>query len=446
MSILISGAKLIDGGSPFNGLTVDILIENDRVTDIFPHKPGMADRGDIETGNEKPIPDRVINASGLHAVPGLIDMHVHFREPGHEYKENIETGSKAAAYGGFTAVCTMPNTSPVNDNAQVTRFIIDTASRTGMVRVYPVGAISFGLKGEALCEFAELKSSGAVAVSDDGNPVTNSRLMRKAMEYAKGIGLLVISHCEVPELVADGVMNEGEVATRMGLAGIPNAAESIMVARDIALSELTHARVHIAHVSTCESVHMIRDAKNRGVQVTAETAPHYFSLTDQAVGDYNTHAKMNPPLRSQQDREALCKGLADGTIDVIASDHAPHSSMEKDVEFDRAANGIIGLETSLSLTLKLVGEKILTMEQLVEKMSTNPAKILGLEYGLYPGKIADITLIDTDVNYKVDAEKFQSKSRNTPFNGWNLKGKAVMTILGGQVVFDSACLSKKPQL
>ncbi|MFO8084218.1 MAG: dihydroorotase [Desulfobacterales bacterium] len=436
MSILINGAKIIDGKSAFNGQVVDILIEKDRIADIFLQKIHKDDQGGIQLSSEKAVPDRVVNASGFLAVPGLIDMHVHFREPGHEYKETIESGSKAAVAGGFAAVCTMPNTRPVNDNAQVTSYIIDQAAKAAMVRVYPVAAISPGLKGEALCEFAELKSAGAIAVSDDGNPVTNARLMRKALEYAKGIGLLVISHCEVPELAGNGVMNEGEIATRMGLAGIPNAAESIMVARDIALSELTQAPVHIAHVSTHESVHVIRDAKKRGVRVTAETAPHYFSLTDEAVCQYDTHAKMNPPLRSGKDREAVCRGLADGTIDVIATDHAPHSVVEKDVEFDRAANGIIGLETSLCLSMELVRKNILSMEQLVEKMATNPARILGIECGITTGKTADITLIDPDYSYVVNADKFQSKSRNTPFNGWNAKGRAVMTIVGGRVVFE----------
>lgn len=436
MWILIKGAKTVEPGLSLNGKTVDILIGDDRIAEIFPHKDQTQEKGGLETAHGMIFPDRIVQGAGLLAVPGLIDMHVHFREPGHEYKETIETGSKAAAHGGFTAVCTMPNTNPVNDNAQVTRFIIEQAAKAAKVRVYPVAAISKGLMGDSLCEFAELKSAGAVAVSDDGNPVTNSRLMRSALEYAKGIGLVVISHCEVPELVGTGVMNEGETATRMGLAGIPNAAESIMVSRDIALSELTQMPVHIAHVSTHESVDAIRDAKSRGIKVSAETAPHYFTLTDQAVGGYDTRAKMNPPLRSEQDRVAICRGLADGTIDVIATDHAPHSVVEKDVEFDRAANGIIGLETSLSLSLELVRKKILSMEQLVEKMSINPARILGLKRGLSPGMVADITLIDPEYSYIVDAQTFQSKSRNTPFNGWKLKGRAVMTIVGGKVVFE----------
>jgi dihydroorotase len=436
MWILIKGAKAVEPGLSLNGKPVDILIGDDRIVEIFPHKDQAQDRDGIETAHGRILPDRIVHGPGLLAIPGLIDMHVHFRQPGHEYKETIETGSKAAAHGGFTAVCTMPNTNPVNDGAQVTRFILEQAAKAAKVRVYPVAAISKGLKGDSLCEFAELKSSGAIAVSDDGNPVTNSRLMRSALEYAGSIGLVVISHCEVPELAGTGVMNEGETATRMGLAGIPNAAESIMVSRDIGLSELTRMPVHIAHVSTRESVDAIRDAKNRGIKVTAETAPHYFTLTDQAVGDYDTRAKMNPPLRSEQDRKAICRGLADGTIDVIATDHAPHSVIEKDVEFDRAANGIIGLETSLSLSLELVRKNILSIEQLVEKMSINPARILGLDRGLSPGKMADITLIDPEHEYTVDAHKFQSKSRNTPFDGWRLKGRAVMTIVGGKVVFE----------
>ena len=437
MWILIKGARAVEPGLFLNDKIVDILIRDDRIAEINPHKETEHEQGGVETVHGTIFPDRIVEASGLLAVPGLVDMHVHFREPGHEYKETVETGSKAAAWGGFTAVCTMPNTKPVNDNAQVTRFIMEQAAKAAKVRVFPVAAISTGLRGDTLCEFEELKSAGAVAVSDDGNPVTNSRLMRRALEYAKGIGLLVISHCEVPELVGTGVMNEGETATHMGLSGIPNAAESIMVARDIALSELTQSPVHIAHVSTRESVDAIREAKSRGVKVTAETAPHYFTLTDKAVGDYDTHAKMNPPLRSEQDRIAICRGLADGTLDVIATDHAPHSSIEKDVEFDRAANGIIGLETSLPLSLELVRKNILSIGQLVEKMSLNPAKIIGLDRGLSPGKIADITLIDPEYEYTVDSNKFQSKSRNTPFDGWKLKGRAVMTIVDGKVVFEN---------
>jgi dihydroorotase len=366
-----------------------------------------------------------------------LDLHVHFREPGFEYKETIASGGQAAVAGGFTAVCTMPNTQPVNDDRQVTEFILQRAAEAGTVRVYPVGAISRGLDGHDLSEFGELKSAGCVAVTDDGRPVVDAQLMRRALEYARGFGLLVMSHCEDMVLTADGVMNEGPMATRIGLAGIPNAAESVTVMRDIALCELTGARLHIAHVSTRESVEAIRAAKRRGAPVTAETAPHYFSLTDAAVGEYDTHAKMNPPLRSEQDRQAIREALADGTLDAIATDHAPHAPEEKEVEFDRAANGIIGLETALPLGLKLVSEGVLTLEALIGKMSVNPARIIGAPCGLEPGQTADITLIDPGHRFSVDSRTFRSLSRNTPFDGWPLQGIAVLTMVGGRIVHDA---------
>jgi dihydroorotase len=329
----------------------------------------------------------------------------------------------------------MPNTDPVNDCRQVTEYILQQAEAADTVRVYPVAAISKGLKGDKLCEYAELKQAGAIAVSDDGNPVTNSRLMRRALEYSKGFDLPVISHCEDLDLSSGGAMNEGVVATQLGLAGIPNASESIMVLRDIALCELTGIPVHIAHVSTKESVRAIKDAKARGIPVTAETAPHYFTLTEESVKNYNTNAKMYPPLRSGPDREAVRQGLSDGTIDVIATDHAPHSFIEKQVEFDRAANGIIGLETSVSLSLKLVEDGVISMTALVEKMSTHPARILGLKNGLHIGRPADITIIDPERSYRVTADNFRSLSRNTPFDGWDMKGKAVLTMVEGKIVY-----------
>ncbi len=390
-----------------------------------PDYPVPADPGDLT----------LIEAAGLWLTPGLIDLHVHFREPGQEYKETILTGSRAAAAGGFTAVCTMPNTQPVNDDPAVTSLILQKAAEAGLVRVYPVAAISQGLKGEQLCEFGELKAAGAVGVSDDGRPVMNGQLMRRAMEYAAAFGLRVISHCEDLDLAAGGAMNEGAPATRWGLGGIPNAAESVMVMRDIALAALTGTPVHIAHVSTREAVAAIRRAKSDGVQVTAETAPHYLVLTDEAVQGYNTNAKMNPPLRAAEDRAAVRQAVADGTIDVIATDHAPHAISEKEVEFDRAANGIIGLETSLPLGLRLVGEGVLTIEQLIARMATGPARILGLPGGVRKGLPADLTLIDPQRDFTVAAEALQSKSRNTPFEGWSLKGKAVMTIVGGRIVY-----------
>ncbi|MDM8538441.1 dihydroorotase, partial [Desulfobacterales bacterium HSG17] len=414
MGILIKGGRVVDPGN-IDGIS-DVLIENGKIKDIAPEIP--------ETAAQK-----VIDASGKIVTPGLIDMHVHFREPGQEYKETIESGCRAAARGGFTAVCTMPNTDPVNDNAQVTEYILKKAREANGVKVYPVAAISKGLEGKSLCEYGELKEAGAIALSDDGRPVMNSQFMRRALEYAKGFGLPIISHCEDITLAGSGVMNEGETATRMGLAGIPNAVESIMVMRDIALSELTGVPVHIAHVSTAESVHAIRGAKKRGVLVTAETAPHYFTLTEKAVENYNTNAKMNPPLRTEKDRQAVRDGLADGTLDVIATDHAPHHALEKEVEFDRAANGIIGLETSLPLSLKLVEDGVLAMDGLIEKMSIHPAMILGLERGLKVDNVADITVIDPDAVWTVKKDEFLSVSRNMPFDGWEMKGNAAFVIL-----------------
>jgi dihydroorotase len=425
MRILIKGARVIDPG--FLDGRMDVLIQDSRVADIQPE--GVIK---VPTGNDITI----YEAAGYILTPGLIDMHVHFREPGQEYKETIASGCRAAAAGGFTAVCTMPNTRPVNDNGQITRFILSQASKACGVRVYPVGAISKSLDGKSLSEFGELKDAGAVAVTDDGKPVTNSLMMRRAMEYAGGLGLPVISHCEDMDLAHGGSMNEGTVATRMGLQGIPNAAETIMVLRDIALCELTGAKLHIAHVSTRESVRAIREAKRCGIAVTAETAPHYFTLTEDAVRDYSTHAKMNPPLRTQQDVDAICEGLRDGTLDVIATDHAPHSPVEKDVEFDNAANGIIGLETSLALGLRLVESGVLSLTGLIEKMSTRPAGILRLTSGLKIDSPADITVIDPDRVWTVNAGQFQSIGRNTPFDGWTLKGKAVLTMVNGVVVFD----------
>jgi len=435
MLTLIKGGRVVDPGN-LDGI-MDILIDDDRIIEIIPSgKSGKRDSGLLKGR----VPEIIIDASGKIVAPGLIDMHVHLREPGQEYKETIETGTLAAAWGGFTSVCAMPNTIPVNDNRQITEYILKRTREAGNETVYPVAAISKGLEGTSLCEYGDLKEAGAIALSDDGNPVSNSRLMRRAMEYARGFGLPVISHCEVNELSAGGVMNEGTVATKMGLAGIPNAAESIMVMRDIALCELTGAHLHIAHVSTHESVNAIREAKRKGLPVTAETAPHYFTLTDDAVSGYDTNAKMNPPLRSAFDREAVREGLADGMIDVIASDHAPHSSIEKDVEFDIAANGIVGLETSLSLCLKLVEDGILGISALVEKMSTNPARILGIEKGIKIGGIADITIIDPEAVYTVDSGSFRSLGRNTPFNGWKMKGRAYLTMVCGRIVFDGSLI------
>ncbi len=424
MPILIKGGRVIDPGHMDE--IGDVLIEKGRIRAVQPAGTLEAPGADC----------RIVDAAGLWVTPGLIDMHVHFREPGQEYKETILTGSQAAAAGGFTAVCTMPNTNPVNDDPAITALILEKAARAGLVRVYPVAAVSVGSRGEQLCEFGELKAAGAIGVSDDGLPVMNAQLMRRALEYAAGFGLRVISHAEDMQLAEGGVMNEGPRATRMGLAGIPNACESVMVMRDIALSALTGVPVHIAHVSTRESVDAIRRAKSDGIPVTAETAPHYFTLTDEAVEGYNTHAKMNPPLRSEADREAICRGLADGTLDAIATDHAPHSAMEKEVEFDRAANGVIGLETALPLGLKLVADHVLTASDLITRMALAPARILGLPTGIRVGQAADLTLIDPLKEWIVTIRDIKSKSKNTPFENWTLKGKAVMTLVEGQIKLD----------
>jgi dihydroorotase len=424
---LIKGGRVIDPETSVDGVT-DILVEDGKIASIGKPK---AKRTKSKA--------EVIDASGRIVTPGLIDMHVHLREPGHEYKETVATGCLAAAHGGFTAICCMPNTDPVNDNQSVTDYILKKARIADTVRVYPVGAISRGLRGESLSDFGELKAAGVVALSDDGNPVMNAQLMRRALEYAKGFDLLVIAHCEDRNLTANGVMNEGVTATQLGLLGVPNAGETVMVARDIALCELVKAPLHIAHVSTDGSVRLIREAKARGLPVTAETAPHYFSLTEEAVLNYDTNAKVHPPLRTAKDREAIRLGLADGTIDVIASDHAPHTSIEKDLEFDQAANGIIGLETSLPLSLQLVEMGVMDLNGLVAKMSMNPARILNIAHtGLKPGNPADLTIIDPEKKFTIDANTFRSKSRNTPFNGCELKGKAVLTMVAGNVVFREA--------
>ncbi|MFP7754010.1 dihydroorotase [Thermodesulfobacteriota bacterium B35] len=415
------------------------LIKDGRIIDP---KNGIDRQGDLlvlegriaAEGTPVPASARVVDASGCWVVPGLVDMHVHLREPGEEYKEDILSGTRAAAAGGFTAVVCMPNTRPVNDCRAVTEMILERA-RQGSARVYPVAAISQGSRGERLAEFGELKKAGAVGVSDDGLPVRDSQLMRRAMEYAGDFGLTVISHCEEPSL-ATGVMNEGEVATRLGLKGIPAAAESIMVYRDIALAEQTGRKVHIAHVSTAMSVELIRSARARGVRVSAETTPHYFTLTDEAVEGYNTLAKMNPPLRTEADRQAIRQALADGTFDAIATDHAPHSVLEKEVEFDLAANGIIGLETSLPLALALVREGLIDPRRLVELMSTGPAAVLGLSAGsLAAGAAADITVIDPEAIFTYTEDQVVSRSRNSPFLGWRLQGRAVLTMVDGRVTF-----------
>jgi len=440
MLTLIKWGRIVDPGN-LDGV-MDLLVLDGKIVEIrkkgakkgsFPAADGVA------SSNAKTVPfDQVIDATGKIVVPGLVDMHVHLREPGYEYKETIETGCRAAAAGGFVSICAMPDTNPVNDNRQVTEYILKKAAALRKVKVYPFAGLSRALKGEFLNEYDELKYAGAIALTDN-RPVKSSQFMRRALEYAKGFGLLVISYCEDPDLSAGGVMNEGIVATRLGLSGIPNAAESIGVMRDIALCELTDCRLHIANVSTKESVQAIRAAKDRGAKITAATSPQYFTLSDEAVSGYNTHAKMNPPLRSCDDVQAVSQGLSDGTIDVIASGHAPHSSIEKEVEFDLAADGIVGLETSVSLTLRLVERGILSLNDFIAKMATHPSRILGLESGIRIGAPADITIIDLEKTYTLDSSNFQSLGRNTPFENWQMKGKAVLTMVNGQVVYEESC-------
>jgi dihydroorotase len=423
-ALLLKGGRVVDPAQKLNAPR-DVLIKDGRVAQIGTR---IAGRG-----------AEVVNVSGRVICPGFIDLHVHLREPGFELKETIATGTRAAAAGGFTAVCAMPNTAPVNDDAAVTRLILDRASRDGVVRVYPIGAATKGSRGEELSEYGDLKEAGCVAVSDDGHPIASARIMRRALEYAGAFGLTVIDHCEEPTLSEKASMNEGPVASLLGLSGSPWVAEAIMVERDILLAELVGGRVHIAHVSTAAAVDAVRRGKARGVRVTAEATPHHFTLTDQAVKDldYDASTKVNPPLRSEADRQAVVEGLRDGTIDAIATDHAPHAIDDKRVEFDAAAFGLVGLETAVSLALdRLVRPRLVDLPRLVALMSTNPARVLGLSGGtLAPGSAADVTVLDLERTVKVDPTRFASKGRNTPFAGWSLKGAPAMTIVAGEVVW-----------
>lgn len=424
--ILISGGRVIDPSRGADG-RADVLLADGRVEAVG-------------VGITAPEGARVVDAAGRVVAPGFIDLHVHLREPGQEDLETVATGAMAAAAGGFTAVCAMPNTDPVTDNQAAVGFIVRQALRAGKARVHPVGALSMGQRGELLTEFGELIGAGAVAVSDDGRPVASSHLMRTALEYAQVFGIPVADHCEDPTLSHGGVMHEGLVSTRLGLKGIPAAAEEIHVARDVLLAELTGGHVHLCHMSTRGSVELIRRAKDKGLRVTAEATPHHFALTQERVEGYDTNAKMNPPLREEADRDAIRQALRDGTLDVIATDHAPHHYDAKEREFDLAPNGILGLETALGLAIReLVEPGLLSLPRLVELMSTAPARTFRLPGGtLATGAPADVVVFDPAARWTVDPAAFFSKSRNTPFGGAELVGRADLTIVGGRVVWERA--------
>ena len=421
MKLLIKGGRVIDPANEINDL-MDVLIEDGRIKEV----------GQDLTGDDAEI----IDAQGKLVCPGFIDMHVHLREPGFEYKEDIASGTRAAAAGGFTTICCMPNTDPVIDNSTVASFIRERARKSGVVNVLPIGSISKRQEGKELSEMAELMEAGCIAVSDDGKPVLNSGLMRNAMQYASMFDLPILSHCEETSLSSDGQMNEGYYSTIYGLKGIPAAAEEVMVARDIILAEATGARVHICHISTAGSVDLIRAAQERGVQVSCEVTPHHLILTDEVVGSYDADTKVNPPLRSLDDVIALRDGILDGIVDCIATDHAPHHRESKDCEYNLASNGISGLETAVALIMdQLVIPEIIDDETMVRLFTIGPADILGLNKGtLDPGADADITIIDPQMSKTVEPEKFYSKGKNTPFKGMTLRGWPCMTIVKGQII------------
>ncbi len=422
--MLIQGGRVVDPTQKLDGIR-DLLLVDGKVEALAESVEG-------------PEGCREVDAAGLVVTPGLIDVHVHLREPGQEHKETIATGSRAAVAGGFTAICSMPNTDPPIDDPAAVGFVVAQARAAGAARVYPMGAISKGMEGEALAEFGGLVEAGAVGVTDDGRPVMDGGLMRMAMEYAQAFDIPVVDHPEDLTLSRDGTMNEGLIASKLGLRGKPNLSEDIHIIRDVHLAELTGGRVHIQHVSTRHGVEAIRQGKARGVQVTGEASPHHLLLTDQAVDGYVSNAKMNPPLRSEEDRAAVVEGMKDGTLDVIATDHAPHHYDEKEAAFEDAPNGIVGLETSLGLIYgHMVGKGIIDLTTMVMRMSVAPARLFGLPGGtLAPGSPADITVFDPDAEWVVDPNLFRSKSRNTPFNGWTLKGRPRYTIVGGDVVFE----------
>ena len=425
MSLVIRGGHVLDPANSVDAIQ-DLLIQNGKIAGLGPKLA-------------VPHGTTVLDAAGQIVCPGFIDMHVHLREPGYEYKETVASGTRAAAAGGFTAVCCMANTSPVNDNRSITDYILAKARTDGVVRVYPIGAVTRGLEGKELAELAELAEAGCVGFSDDGECVMNAELYRRAMEYTLPFAAPVISHAEDHTLSRDGTMNEGVVSTELGLRGIPAAAEDVMVARDILLAELTGAHVPIAHLSTAGAVRLVRDAKARGVRVTAEVTPHHLVLTDEAVRSWDGNTKMAPPLRTKRDTEALVEGLVDGTIDCVATDHAPHAVADKEGEFDRAANGIVGLETAFTLLHdRLVGPGVLSLATLVARLSRDPARLLNLPGGsLTVGAAADVTIVDPEAPVTIDPTRFASKSRNTPFGGWTATGAPWKTIVAGKVVWEA---------
>lgn len=426
MRLLIKNGHLVDPAAKEN-TGMNLLIENGRVSEWL--RQSDADPVDVE----------VFDAGGCLIAPGFIDLHVHLREPGQEHKENIASGCAAAVAGGWTSICPMPNTSPINDNAAITRYMIEQAEHAGLANVFPIGAITKNSDGGELAEMAEMKSAGAVAVSDDGRPVPTAGMMRRAMQYARDHDLPVIDHCEDKSLSAGGVMHEGKVSLSLGLKGMPALAEDIDAVRDILLARETGAHIHVAHVSTRGAVNAVRQAKAEGVRVTCEVTPHHFTLTDKAVEGYDTNTKMAPPLRSEEHREAVIEGIRDGTIDAIATDHAPHHADEKALEFDRAPFGIIGLETAIGLAFnELVHKGVIGLERLVELCSSNPAKIFGLKDRgtLAPGSRADVTIIDPELEWEYDVWETRSKSRNSPFSGWRFRGGPVATFVGGKLVYE----------
>lgn len=425
MKLLIANGYIVDPAQNVNTGGRSLLIEDGRVV-------GLVERGE-------PVPEEthVIDATGLIVAPGFIDLHTHLREPGQEYKETVATGASAAVAGGWTSICAMPNTDPVNDNPAITRFILEQGQAAKLANVFPIGAVTKGSGGKELAEMGEMKNAGIVAVSDDGRPVPNSGMMRRAMEYARGFDLTVVDHCQDQSLSAGGVMHEGRWSLILGLRGMPAAAEEVDVVRDCALAKLTRAKVHIAHISTRGAIEAVRRAKNAGLAVTCEVAPHHWTLTDEAVAEYDTNTKMNPPLRSREHVNAILQGMQDGTIDAIATDHAPHHLDEKGLEFDQAPFGITGLETAIGLAFDLVHAGLIDLERLVQMCTATPARIFGLEDRgtLRRNAHADVTILDPQLEWVFDVSKSKSKSRNTPFHGRSMCGAAVATIVGGRLVY-----------